>query len=141
MVLFFSTRQQLLQIFILTWICGTTTNWPTTHYFPARWCTTTLGTPCLSVPLSNISRLMDWNGWTNFMATSSARYHSLGLLFMGLCKRYHLSKEGKDIDDLKQRIHNAIATIDGPMLQQTWQEVEYWLDVLHATNGAHIEVY
>ena len=43
--------------------------------------------------------------------------------------------------DLKQRISNVIATIDEAMLQQTWQEIEYHLDVLHATNGVHIEVY
>ena len=27
------------------------------------------------------------------------------------------------------------------MLQRTWQEIEYRLDVLRATNGAQIEVY
>ena len=43
--------------------------------------------------------------------------------------------------DLKQRISNAIATIDEAMLQRTWQKIEYRLDVLRATNGAHIEVY
>ena len=47
----------------------------------------------------------------------------------------------RDINDLKQRITDAIATIDEAMLQQTWQEIEYRLDVLHATNGAHVEVY
>ena len=46
-----------------------------------------------------------------------------------------------DIDDLKQRIPNAMTTIDEAMLQRTWQEIEYRLDVLRATNGAHIEVY
>jgi len=44
----------------------------------------------------------------------------------------------RDIDDLKQRISNAITTIDEAMLQRTWQEIEYRLDVLRATNGAHI---
>lgn len=43
--------------------------------------------------------------------------------------------------DLKQRITDAIATIDEAMLQRTWQEIEYRLDVLRATNGAHVEVY
>ena len=47
----------------------------------------------------------------------------------------------RDIDDLKQRISNAITTIDEAMVQRTWQEIEYRLDVLRATNGAHIEVY
>ena len=46
-----------------------------------------------------------------------------------------------DITDLKQRISNAIATIDEDMLQQTWQEIKYSLDVLCLTNGAHIELY
>ena len=49
--------------------------------------------------------------------------------------------EVRDMTDLKQRISNAIATIDEAMLQQTWQEIEYRLDVLRATNGAHVEVY
>jgi hypothetical protein len=45
------------------------------------------------------------------------------------------------ITNLKQRITEAIATTDEGMLQRTWQEIEYRLDVLRATNGAHIEVY
>jgi hypothetical protein len=49
--------------------------------------------------------------------------------------------EVRDITNLKQRITDAIATIDEGMLQRTWQEIEYRLDVLRATNGAHIEVY
>ena len=47
----------------------------------------------------------------------------------------------RDITDLKQRIANAIATIDEAMLQRTWQDIEYRLDLLRATHGAHIEVY
>ena len=35
----------------------------------------------------------------------------------------------------------TIATIDEPMPQQTWQEIEYRLDVLRVTKGAHIEMY
>uniref|UniRef100_A0A8C5R2R6 Transposase n=1 Tax=Leptobrachium leishanense TaxID=445787 RepID=A0A8C5R2R6_9ANUR len=45
----------------------------------------------------------------------------------------------RDITNLKQRITDA--TIDEGMLQPTWQEIQYRLDVLRATNGAHIEVY
>ena len=43
--------------------------------------------------------------------------------------------------NLKQRIINAIATIDEAMLQRTWLEIDYRLDVLRATNGTHVEVY
>ena len=46
-----------------------------------------------------------------------------------------------DITDLMQRISDAIATIDEDMLQQTWQEIEYRLDVLRLTNDAYIEMY
>ena len=56
---------------------------------------------------------------------------------------FHVSGSTKlrDMTDLKQRISNAIATIDEAMLQRTWQEIEYRLDMLRATNGAHIKVY
>ena len=47
----------------------------------------------------------------------------------------------QDITDFKQRISNAIATIDEDMLQRTWQKIEYRLDVLRLTNGAHTEMY
>jgi hypothetical protein len=45
------------------------------------------------------------------------------------------------LDDLKTRIRNAISAIPADMLHKTWQELEYRLDVLRATKGAHIEVY
>ena len=47
----------------------------------------------------------------------------------------------RDITDLKQNITNAIASIDEAVLQQTWQEIKYRLDVLRAANGAHMEVH
>ncbi|PNF27356.1 hypothetical protein B7P43_G02428, partial [Cryptotermes secundus] len=45
------------------------------------------------------------------------------------------------LDDLKTRIRNAISATPADMLYRTWQELEYRLDVLRATKGAHIEVY
>lgn len=42
---------------------------------------------------------------------------------------------------LKDRIKDAIATVSNEMLSSVWQEVEYRLDILRATNGAHIEMY
>jgi hypothetical protein len=47
----------------------------------------------------------------------------------------------RDINDLKERIIDAIATADSAMLERTWMEIEYRLDVLRATNGAHVEVF
>jgi hypothetical protein len=45
------------------------------------------------------------------------------------------------LEDLKTRIGNAISAIPPDMLHRTWQELEYHLDVLRATKGAHNEVY
>ena len=47
----------------------------------------------------------------------------------------------RDINDLKQRVSDAIDTINEAMLQRAWQEIEYRFDVLCVTNGAHIETY
>ena len=47
----------------------------------------------------------------------------------------------KDKNDLKERINAAVKTIDEEMLKRTWTEIEYHLNVLHATNGTHIEIY
>jgi hypothetical protein len=47
----------------------------------------------------------------------------------------------KALDDLKTGIRNAISAIPADMLHRTRQELEYRLDVLRATKGAHIEVY
>jgi len=41
----------------------------------------------------------------------------------------------------KQKITDAFATITEDMLGNTWREIDYRLDVLRATKGAHVEVY
>jgi hypothetical protein len=43
--------------------------------------------------------------------------------------------------DLRQRIIEAVELITPHMLINTWQELEYNLDMCRATTGAHIEVY
>ena len=83
---------------------------------------------------------MDWKRWTNFMATSFTRHHSPGLLW-GYVKDIDYQTKVRDITDLKQRISNAIAIIDEVVLQRTWQEIKYRLDVLCVTKGAHIKMY
>jgi hypothetical protein len=45
------------------------------------------------------------------------------------------------IDDLKTRIRNETSYIPADMLHRIWQELEYRLDVLRVTKGAHIEGY
>ena len=46
-----------------------------------------------------------------------------------------------DITNLKERITDACATITEDMLENTWRETDYRLDVHRATKGAHVEVY
>jgi hypothetical protein len=38
-------------------------------------------------------------------------------------------------------INDAIATVDEAMLERKWMEIEHRLDVLRATNGAHVEFF
>jgi hypothetical protein len=46
-----------------------------------------------------------------------------------------------DLQRLKARIREAVATVTPNMLQATWNEVEYRPDICHATKGTHIEIY
>ena len=45
----------------------------------------------------------------------------------------------RDVDDLKTRITEALATIDNAMLGRVWQEMDYRLDVFHVTHSVHIK--
>jgi hypothetical protein len=40
---------------------------------------------------------------------------------------------------MKDRIAAAISTTDFDMLQRTWMELEYRLDIVRVTNGALVE--
>jgi len=46
-----------------------------------------------------------------------------------------------DITNLKARITDAFATITEDMLENTWREIDFRLDLLRATKGVHVEVY
>ena len=47
----------------------------------------------------------------------------------------------RNIQQLQERITSAIETVTRDMIQKTWQEIEFRLDVSRATNGAHIEMH
>jgi len=47
----------------------------------------------------------------------------------------------QDLADLRQGIIETVGLITAHMLQSTWQELEYPLDICRATTCAHIEVY
>jgi hypothetical protein len=46
-----------------------------------------------------------------------------------------------DTDTLKARMRGCFSAVTEEMLEKTWTEKEYRLDVLRATNGARVEVY
>jgi len=46
-----------------------------------------------------------------------------------------------DITNLKARITDAFVTITEDMLENTWREIDYRLDVLRATKRARVGVY
>ena len=48
---------------------------------------------------------------------------------------------GVTLEQLQERITSAIETVTRDMIQKTWQEIEFCLDVSRATNGARIEMY
>jgi len=87
----------------------------------------------------NISKQVDWERWYDTLATTIARYHRL--LLWGCVKDKVFSTPVPDVSNLKARITDAFATITEDMLENTWREIDYRLDVLRATKGAHIEVY
>jgi len=47
----------------------------------------------------------------------------------------------RDLADLRQSIIEAVELITPHMLINTWQELEYRLNICRATIGAHIDVY
>jgi hypothetical protein len=46
-----------------------------------------------------------------------------------------------DITNLKARITDSFVTITEDMLENTWREIDYRLDLLCAIKGTHVEVY
>ena len=65
----------------------------------------------------------------------------LDFFLWGYVKDEVFSTPVPDVTNLKARITDAFATITEDMLRNTWREIDYRLDVLHATKGAHVEMY
>ena len=59
----------------------------------------------------------------------------------GFIKDVVYRRKVRDLADLRQRIIEAVELITPHMLINTWQELEYRLDICRATTGAHIEVH
>ncbi|GBN11108.1 hypothetical protein AVEN_246312-1 [Araneus ventricosus] len=64
----------------------------------------------------------------------------LDFLFWGYIKDKVYSREIRDVEDIHASITAAIANVTTEMLQRTWLELDYRLDILRATKGIHMEV-
>jgi hypothetical protein len=65
----------------------------------------------------------------------------LDIFAWGFIKDDVYSRKVSDLVDLRQRIIEAVELITAHMLINTWQELEYHLDIRRAKTGAHTEVY
>jgi hypothetical protein len=83
---------------------------------------------------------VDWGRRSDTLATTIAGYQPLDLILWGNVKDKVFYKPVPDTTNLKARITGALATITEDLLENTWREVDYRLDVLRATKGAHIDV-
>ena len=68
---------------------------------------------------------------------------SLHLIFFlwGYIKNIVYAEKIRNIQHLQERITSTIETVTRDLIQKTWQEIEFRLDVSRATNNVHIEMY
>ena len=65
----------------------------------------------------------------------------LDFFLWGYIKNIVYAEKIRNIQHQQDRITSAIETVTRDMIQKTWQEIEFRLDVSTATNVAHIEMY
>jgi hypothetical protein len=81
-------------------------------------------------------------GWMDQSLGSLFPWYSLiGFFLLRLCEGPGISSKVGSVVELHVQINNAAVSMTLQMLENTWHEIEYCLDILRATNGAHIEVY
>ncbi|GBL96235.1 hypothetical protein AVEN_118772-1 [Araneus ventricosus] len=83
---------------------------------------------------------MDRMRWPNFLATKISRRHSTGF-FLLVSKTKSTQERSVLLKTFFASIIIAIATVTTEMLQRTWLELDYRLDILGAAKGAHVEVH
>jgi len=71
----------------------------------------------------------------------SPDFSPLDFFLWGYIKNNVYADRIRNIQHLQERITSAIETVTRDMIHETWQEIEFRLDVSRATNDAHIEMY
>ena len=73
--------------------------------------------------------------------TRSPDLSRLDFFLWGYIKNIVYVEKIRNIQHLQDRITSAIETVTRDMIQKTWQETDFRLDVSIATIDAHIEMY
>ncbi|GBN18895.1 hypothetical protein AVEN_239584-1 [Araneus ventricosus] len=84
---------------------------------------------------------MNRTRWPNCLATKTSRRHSTGVFSFVATSKTESTREIYDVEDLRASITAAIAAVITEMLQKTWLELDYRLDILRTTKGIHAEVH
>ena len=71
----------------------------------------------------------------------SPEISSLDFFLWGYIKNILYAEKIRNIQHLQERITSAIETVTRDMIQKTWPEIEFRLDVSRTTNGSHNEMY
>ncbi|GFW98498.1 DUF4817 domain-containing protein [Trichonephila clavipes] len=64
----------------------------------------------------------------------------LDFFFWGYVKYTVYGTQVNSLEELKQNIQTAVATVDVSMLKRSWMKLEYRLDIIRATKGSHVEI-
>jgi hypothetical protein len=73
-------------------------------------------------------------------APRSADITPLDFFLWGYVKDIVYKTRVTTLEELQLRIVATIETVTPEMLENIWREIEYCLDILRVTKGAHIEV-
>ncbi|GFY09958.1 transposable element Tcb1 transposase [Trichonephila clavipes] len=91
-------------------------------------------------PPSRSSIPLDWQGGPIAWPPRSPDLTPLDFFFWGYIKDTAYGTQVNSLEELKQNIQTAVATVDVSMLKRSWMELEYRLDIVRATKGSHVEI-
>lgn len=100
------------------------------NYAPRRWCPIALEFDCMGIPKPDQFGSLNWKGQNNFTASVITWYYSFVVIW-GLKWPNTRVRHGHPICSSCTLTQNVITD----RLAHTWTQLQYWLDVLLATQG------
>ena len=100
-----------------------------------------VGRDVITFPDETFPGLWVGSGGSTAWPPRSPEFDNIRRFAWGFIKDVVYRRKVRDMADLRQRIIEAVELITPHMLINTWQELEYRLDICRATTGAHSEVY